>query len=54
MIAIHAVAIVALFIVLTLLSVIINAVLVTPITRLIMRSSTVRRVSHAIDDVWNF
>ena len=54
MIAIHAVAIVALFIVLTLLSVIINAVLVTPITRLIMRSSAVRRISHAIDDVWNF
>ncbi len=54
MMAVHAVAIVALFIVLTLLSVIINVVLVTPITRLVMRSSAVRRVSRAIDDVWNF
>lgn len=54
MIAIHAVAIVVLFVVLTLLSVIINVVLVTPITGLIMRSSVVRRVSRAIDDVWNF
>ena len=54
MMAIHAVAIVVLFVVLTLLSVIINVVLVTPITGLIMRSSVVRRASRAIDDVWNF
>lgn len=54
MIAVHAVAIVVLFAVLTLLSVIINVVLVTPITGLIMRSSIVRRASCAIDDVWNF
>lgn len=54
MIAVHAVAIIMLFISLTLLSVIINAVLVTPATKLIMRSSLVRRISSMVDNAWNF
>lgn len=54
MIAINAVAIIVLFIFLTLLSVVIDTVLVRPVTKLIMRSSLVQHVSYKVDSIWNF
>lgn len=54
MIVINAVAIIALFVFLTLLSVVIDAILVRPVTKLIMHSSLVQHVSHKVDGIWNF
>ena len=54
MIAVNGVSVIVLFIVLTVLSMMINTVLVTPITGLVMRSSLMQRVSRRVDNMWNF
>ena len=54
MIAVNGVSVIVLFIVLTVLSLMINTVLVTPITGLVMRSSLMQRVSRRVDHIWNF
>lgn len=54
MIAVNGVSVIVLFIVLTVLSLMINTVLVTPITGLVMRSSLMQRISRRVDHIWNF